>query len=66
MSTLCNHPRTGRVTTHPAGYTDGSHAATNVCARPECIAEAIAWGERYSGKQAHHVPDIKQKAEVPA
>jgi len=44
MSTQCTHPRTGVVTTHPepGSYSTGSHAATNVCDLPECIAEAIA------------------------
>lgn len=55
--TPCTHPRRGIVTSHPAGYTNGSHAATNVCDRPDCIAEAIAWVERVTGKPAFHVVD---------
>lgn len=65
MSTPCTHPRTGIVTSHPNGYVEGRHAATNVCDLPECIAEAIAWVQRMSGKPAHHLLDA-QKAEVTA
>lgn len=66
MSTPCGHPRTGIVTTHPnGGYENGSHAATDVCDQPACIAEQIAWAQRYTGRPAFHVPDA-QKAEVSA
>jgi hypothetical protein len=55
----CTHDRTGIVTTHPVpgSYDNGSHASTNVCDEAECIADAIAWVERYTRKPAHHVPD---------
>lgn len=53
----CRHPRTGVVTTHPGSYETGSHAATNVCDRPECIAEAVAWVERMTRRPAYHVRD---------
>lgn len=55
--TACFHERTGRVTTHPGGYTNGAHAATGVCNLPECIAEALAWAERMTGLPAFHVRD---------
>ena len=57
MTLPCPHPRTGRVTTHPMGYTNGPHAATNVCDLPECIAEAVEWVQRMTGKPAKHVRD---------
>jgi hypothetical protein len=65
MTDPCTHPRTGRVTSHPGVYVEGSHAATSVCDRPECIDEAVAWVERVTRKPAHHVLDA-QKAEVSA
>jgi hypothetical protein len=65
MTVPCDHPRTGIVTSHPNGYVEGRHAATNVCDQPDCIAEAIAWVERMTRKPAHHILD-QQKTEVPA
>jgi hypothetical protein len=65
----CTHARTGVVTSHPVtgSYQPGSsHAATNVCDRPECIAEAIAWVERMTRKPAHHVLDADRKTGAPA
>ena len=55
---MCTHPRTGVVTSHPDGnYQGGSHAATDVCDQPECIAEAMKWVKRYARRKAYHVPD---------
>lgn len=39
----CRHARTGVV---KAGSAATSYAVVNVCDRPECIAEAIAWADR--------------------
>ncbi|HEY2086296.1 MAG TPA: hypothetical protein VGH54_09755 [Mycobacterium sp.] len=64
MSAQCTHPRTGVVTSGPWTAASGSHAATNVCDRPECIAEATAWVERVTRRPAIYRRD--EKAEVPA
>lgn len=50
----CQHARRGIVT---AGGSGGGHAATNVCDRPGCIADAIAWAEDITGQRARHIPD---------
>jgi hypothetical protein len=52
------------VTSGPWTAASGSHAATNVCDRPECIAEATAWVERVTRRPAIYRRD--EKAEVPA
>lgn len=49
----CRHARRGIVT---AGG-PGAHAATNVCDRPPCIADAIRWAETITGLSARHIPD---------
>ena len=59
--TACTHTRTGTVTSRPLGGIEDSHAATRVCNRPECIAEAVAWVERVSGRKAYHVADEVQR-----
>jgi hypothetical protein len=54
----CTHPRTGRVSTNPQGYTERPHAATSVCDLQECIEEALAWVTRVTfGLPAFHVRD---------
>jgi hypothetical protein len=56
--TVCQHPRTGWVTSRPLGGIEGPYAAAPVCNLPECIAEAKAWvSERVHGKTAHYVAD---------
>ena len=52
----CTHPRTGRVSTNPQGYTERPHAATSVCDLQECIEEALAWVTRVTfGLPAFHM-----------
>jgi hypothetical protein len=51
----CRHARRGIVTS--GGGVDEGHAATNVCDRPECIADAIAWAEAFTRLPAKHIPD---------
>lgn len=55
----CNHKRTGIVTSHPGVMpaSNESHAATNCCDRPACIADAIEWASMVSGRTARYVPD---------
>ena len=56
--TACQHAKTGRVTSLPdLGLTNAQHAATRVCDLPGCIAEALAWVQRVSGRTARHIPD---------
>ena len=50
----CDHARRGIV---KAGDPHGAYAATDVCARPECIADAKAWAEATTGQPASHRPD---------
>ncbi len=49
---LCRHARKGIVTAGNA--LSGPHAATNVCHRPECVADAIEWAEAVTGLDAEH------------
>jgi hypothetical protein len=55
--TECTHARTGVVTSRHHSLSDESHAETKVCSLPECIAEALTWVTRVSGKPAFHVLD---------
>lgn len=57
--TACRHARKGVVTSRPG---DGSCSHAPVCARPECIAEALAWAARWTGKPATHVFDLERSA----
>lgn len=57
--TPCHHAPTGVVTSRPG---DGSCSHAPVCERPECIAEALAWAARWTGKPAHLVPDLERSA----
>ena len=58
MTVPCQHPRTGIVTSRPLGGIEDSYAATRVCDRSECIAEAMAWVTKTTyGKPAFHVRD---------
>lgn len=50
----CRHVRKGRVL---AGDLDGPHASTQVCDRPECIADAKEWAEAKVRQPAVHIPD---------
>ena len=55
---ICTHARKGTVSSHAKGaYTDGPHAATNVCDRTACIEDAKFWVRATSGMEPHHVPD---------
>lgn len=63
MST-CTHPKTGVVTSDPAGVREKG-AQSPVCNLPACITEAEAWVRRVSRKPAFHVL-TEQKAEVSA
>lgn len=52
------HKRTGIVTNQPDGYDrDRPHAATVVCARPECQEKAIRWVAGQTNETAVYVPD---------
>lgn len=51
----CKHARRGIVTS--GGGPGEAHAATNVCDRPGCIADAIAWAEAHTHLSAEHRPD---------
>lgn len=53
----CRHARRGIVTA--GDYRTGPHAATNVCDRPDCIADAIEWAEAVTHLAAEHRPDRK-------
>lgn len=54
---MCGHDRQGIVT---SGGPDGPHAATNVCARAECVADAIEWATAITGLSADYRPDPGQ------
>lgn len=55
---LCPHPRTGIVTSGSWTVASGSHAATDTCDQPGCIAAAVAWVNRFTqSDRAHYVPD---------
>lgn len=56
----CHHARKGIVT---AGGRAGAHAATNVCDRPECIADAMFWARAMTGLEPEHVPDRRPAPE---
>lgn len=51
----CSHKRKGIVTS--GDYKTGPHAATDVCDRPECIADAQAWATATTGLPAEHRSD---------
>lgn len=58
MVNPCTHPHTATVTSQQHGMSDEECAATRVCDRPECIAEARQWVSRMMlGKPAYLVPD---------
>ena len=50
----CNHVRRGLVS---SGDPRGAYASTQVCSRPECIDDAMAWSEATTGLTATHRPD---------
>lgn len=56
---LCHHARCGIVT---SGDPEGTHAATDVCDRPECIQDAITWAQTITRLPAEHVPDRRECA----
>lgn len=51
----CDHRRAGIVTA--GGGTGEPHAATNVCDRPECIADAVEWARASTGLTPEHRRD---------
>ena len=51
---MCDHERHGIVTSGGEGQ---PHAATNVCYRDECIADAIAWATSITRLPAEHRVD---------
>jgi hypothetical protein len=53
---LCNHARKGIVT---SGGPGSAHAATNVCAREACIADAIEWATATTRLPAEFIPDAR-------
>lgn len=50
----CTHKRKGRV---EAGDPQAAFASTNVCDRPECIADAREWATAMTHEPAHYRPD---------
>jgi hypothetical protein len=58
---LCEHKRKGIVT---AGSVAGTHAATNVCDRLECIEDAKAWAYAMTHKEAVFVADQEEPASL--
>ena len=50
----CQHKRKGIVY---AGDPEGAYAATNVCDRPDCIADAKEWAEATARQPALYRPD---------
>lgn len=60
----CKHKRAGIVTSHPEGFSpfnqSEGHAATSVCARDDCIEDAIEWASMISGRPAVFLPDATQ------
>jgi len=54
----CRHARRGIVT---AGGRGAPHAATNVCDRAACIADARRWAQARTGQPARHIPDTGGK-----
>lgn len=54
---LCRHARRGIVT---SGGPETAHAATDVCDRPECIEDAIAWAQSITRLPAEHIPDHRE------
>ncbi len=59
----CDHDRQGIVT---SGSPDGPHAATNVCARPECVQDAIYWAYGITRLPATYRPDPGQPYPQPS
>lgn len=53
----CNHARRGIVEAGDPYDPARGHAATNVCDRPECIEDAMAWAEAVAREPARHRPD---------
>lgn len=51
----CPHGRQGIVTSGGPGQ---AHAATDICERPSCIADAIEWAEAITGLPAAYRPDL--------
>jgi hypothetical protein len=63
MTNPCSHPRTATVTSQQHGMSDEECAATRVCDRPECIAEARAWVSRMMlGKPSYLVLDKAEQS----
>lgn len=54
----CDHARRGIVR---AGDPAGAYAATNVCDRAECIADAKEWAEAQVRQPATHVRDADRE-----
>jgi hypothetical protein len=52
---ICEHARRGIV---ESGDPSGPHAATQVCVRPECIADAKRWATEITRLPAEHRPDL--------
>jgi hypothetical protein len=50
----CRHARKGLVS---AGDPKGEFASTQVCDRPECIADAMEWATALTRLPAEHRPD---------
>lgn len=51
----CKHKRKGIVTS--GDPKSGPHAATNVCDRPECIADAKEWAHALTRQEATYISD---------
>jgi len=59
---LERHARTGIMTNQPDGHDQGRpHAATSVCARPECQRRAQQWVAATTNEPAVYVPDQEEE-----
>lgn len=63
MTNPCSHPRTATVTSQQHGMSDEPCAATRVCDRPECVAEARQWVSRMMHGQPSYL--VADKAVTP-
>lgn len=50
----CKHVRRGRV--EAGDPHSGPHASTQVCDRPECIADALLWAKAMTHLEGRHLP----------